>query len=162
MEKYKISSLTSIRELREKHLLQYIDLPVAGVPDRAPKMTHEPVSMVHVDRIFTVNGRAKLGSEPKTSDRLLTFEELNQNSGFVLFETSLPKLTRDPSQLTVEGLRDRAQIYVDEVFKFIWIVSIQTSNFNKFVVLRWNPLQRKRHKNATNISRMGQQIIDLR
>ncbi|XP_055538462.1 beta-galactosidase-like isoform X2 [Wyeomyia smithii] len=95
---------------------QYIDLPVMSVPDSAPKMTHEPVSMDHVDRIFTANAREKLGSEPKTSDRLLTFEELNQNSGFVLYETSLPKFTRDPSQLTVEGLRDRAQIYVDEFF----------------------------------------------
>lgn len=45
----------------------------------------------------------------------MTFEELDQNSGFVLYETTLPKLTRDPSQLTINELRDRAQIYVDEV-----------------------------------------------
>lgn len=43
----------------------------------------------------------------------LTFEELNQFSGFVLYETDLPKFTRDPSNLVIEKLRDRAQVYVD-------------------------------------------------
>ena len=42
-----------------------------------------------------------------------TFEELDQFSGFVLYETNLPKFTRDPANLYVNKLRDRAQVYID-------------------------------------------------
>lgn len=45
----------------------------------------------------------------------LSFEELNQNSGFVLYETRIPKVNRDPSLLTVNKLNDRAIILVDGV-----------------------------------------------
>lgn len=55
-----------------------------------------------------------MGSEPRQSGRLLTFEELNQFSGFVLYETTLPsQFTRDPAELTVEKLRDRAHVFVE-------------------------------------------------
>lgn len=56
-----------------------------------------------------------MGSEPKQSGgKLLTFEELDQFSGFVLYETTLPsEFTRDPAELTVEKLRDRAHVYVE-------------------------------------------------
>jgi beta-galactosidase len=46
----------------------------------------------------------------------LTFEELDQFSGFVLYEANLPKFTRDPNNLVIEKLRDRAQIYIDGKF----------------------------------------------
>lgn len=46
----------------------------------------------------------------------MTFEQLDQFSGFVLYETTLPKLTRDPSNLQVNDLRDRALIYIDDEF----------------------------------------------
>ncbi|XP_058814092.1 beta-galactosidase-like [Topomyia yanbarensis] len=95
---------------------QYIDLPVARVPDRAPKMKHEPIIMNSVDCILSENSRKFLGSPSINSDNLMTFEELNQNSGFVLYETTLPKFTRDPSNLVINDLRDRAQVYVDEFY----------------------------------------------
>lgn len=46
----------------------------------------------------------------------MSFEELDQNSGFVLYECLLPKTNRDPGLLTIENLRDRAYIYVDRQF----------------------------------------------
>lgn len=66
--------------------------------------------------ILSERGRSILGSRPFTSDKLWTFEELNQFSGFVLYETALPVLTRDPSNLVVTNLRDRALIYIDDEF----------------------------------------------
>jgi beta-galactosidase len=57
-----------------------------------------------------------LGTRPFQSDRLTTFEQLDQNSGFVLYETQLPKLSRDPSNLVITELRDRALVYVDDEF----------------------------------------------
>lgn len=70
------------------------------------------------NNIFTQEARNRLGSGPiEAGGRLLTFEELDQNSGFVLYETTLPtKFTRDPSNLVIEKLRDRALIYVDGKF----------------------------------------------
>lgn len=95
---------------------EYIPLPAIQVPDRAPKMKHEPVLMTAVESIFSDTSRNLLGKPSIRTDKLLTFEELDQNSGFVLYETTLPKFTRDPSLLTINGLRDRAQIYVDEFY----------------------------------------------
>jgi beta-galactosidase len=76
-----------------------------------PAITFKPV-----DSILSTVGRRLLGSRPLISDQLLTFEELNQFSGFVLYETELPKLSRDPSMLVVTSLRDRALVYVDGEF----------------------------------------------
>uniref|UniRef100_A0A8D8BTH8 Beta-galactosidase n=1 Tax=Culex pipiens TaxID=7175 RepID=A0A8D8BTH8_CULPI len=95
---------------------EYIPLPAVRVPDRAPKMKHEPVLLSSVESILSTSSRNLLGTPALKSDKLLTFEELNQNSGFVLYETTLPKFTRDPSLLTINDLRDRAQIYVDEFY----------------------------------------------
>ncbi|XP_058467999.1 beta-galactosidase-like isoform X2 [Malaya genurostris] len=94
----------------------FIDLPIAKVPDRASKMKLETVVMASIDSILSVNSRILLGSPAIKSDRLMTFEELNQFSGLVLYETTLPKFTRDPSQLVISELRDRAQIYIDEFY----------------------------------------------
>lgn len=64
--------------------------------------------------ILSPKGRESLATIYGTSfDKPPTFESLNQNSGFLLYETQLPKFTRDPSQLVVMGLRDRALVYND-------------------------------------------------
>uniref|UniRef100_A0A336LY51 Beta-galactosidase n=1 Tax=Culicoides sonorensis TaxID=179676 RepID=A0A336LY51_CULSO len=61
-----------------------------------------------------------------------TFESLNQNFGFVLYETQLPKFTRDPSQLVIMGLRDRALVYVDGYF--IGVLS-RENNINSLPIM---------------------------
>ncbi|XP_055616988.1 beta-galactosidase-like [Toxorhynchites rutilus septentrionalis] len=95
---------------------EFIDIPELAVPERAMKMVPEPIIMSSVGGILSNNSRMLLGASEIKSDRLLTFEELHQHSGFVLYETTLPKLTRDPSELTINDLRDRAQVYVDEFY----------------------------------------------
>jgi beta-galactosidase len=42
-----------------------------------------------------------------------TFEAFNQNSGFILYETELPEFSRDPSQLVIHKVHDRAWVYID-------------------------------------------------
>jgi beta-galactosidase len=69
-----------------------------------------------IGTIFSAKGRDKLGVRAAVKESLSTFEELNQNSGFVLYETTLPPFTRDPSELVINDLRDRAYVYVDEYF----------------------------------------------
>lgn len=41
---------------------------------------------------------------------------MDQNSGFILYETNLPIIKRDPATLTLNLLRDRAYIYVERHF----------------------------------------------
>lgn len=72
--------------------------------------------------IFSATARTQLTTGSSAmGGKLLTFEELDQFSGFVLYETNLPKFTRDPTNLVIEKLRDRAQVYIDG--KFIGVAS---------------------------------------
>lgn len=94
-----------------------MDVPdESTIPEKQLTMTLRAINLRAVTSIISTEGRNILGSRPFISDSLLTFEELNQNSGFVLYETSLPTLTRDPSNLEVGSLRDRALVYVDDEF----------------------------------------------
>jgi beta-galactosidase len=96
---------------------QFIDLPEGlAVPAKKPTMALPAINFKPVNTILSPLGRSLLGSRPIVSNQLLTFEQLNQFSGFVLYETELPKMTRDPSNLVLTTLRDRALIYVDGDF----------------------------------------------
>ena len=93
-------------------------MPPLPLPDPSKKRKYESINVTAVDNLFSSTGRANLGSKPIVgSDKLLTFEELDQFSGFVLYETKLPKVfSRDPANLVVEKLRDRALVYIENRF----------------------------------------------
>jgi beta-galactosidase len=78
-------------------------------------MTLPSINVKPLGTLLSVKGRSSLGTATTQHANAPTFEELDQNSGFVLYETTLPKFTRDPSELVINDLRDRAYIYVDEV-----------------------------------------------
>jgi beta-galactosidase len=86
------------------------------IPEKAKTMAPVALTMTPVNSILSSEGRNILGSRPITSRSLLTFEELRQFSGFVLYEADLPHFTRDPANLIITDLRDRALIYVDGEF----------------------------------------------
>jgi beta-galactosidase len=91
-------------------------LPPLSLPDPSTKRKYASINVTAVNTIFSQSGRQHLGSNAiDAGGRLKTFEELDQFSGFVLYETTLPKtFSRDPSNLVVEKLRDRALVYIDE------------------------------------------------
>lgn len=93
-------------------------MPPLPLPDPSKKRKYESINVTAVDNLFSSTGRANLGLKPIVgNDKLLTFEELNQFSGFVLYETKLPKVfSRDPANLVVEKLRDRALVYIENRF----------------------------------------------
>ena len=43
----------------------------------------------------------------------MTFEQIGQNRGFVLYETAIEKLFTDPAELAIDVLHDRANVYVN-------------------------------------------------
>lgn len=93
---------------------QFLTLPPIAEPARIPKTKYDSFVVEMTDNIFTSAARGLLASAPiQSGGKLLTFEELDQFSGFVLYEASLPKSTRDPNNLVINMLRDRAQVYID-------------------------------------------------
>lgn len=60
-----------------------------------------------------------LHSKPQRANKLLQFETLGVRFGFVLYRTTIKSKPTIPAKLTVKDLRDRAYIYVDNVFQGI-------------------------------------------
>lgn len=102
---------TKIRSVIETFFGQTLQSP----PDVAPKMTLPSITMEPFALLLSDKSRSYLGSSVVTAVKPKTFEELDQFSGFVLYETILPEFKRDPALLTVNGLRDRALVFVDDV-----------------------------------------------
>lgn len=93
----------------------YLPLPNISVPARVPKMTLPPIQMIAKEMLLSPIARRKLGQAPIKSRLPLSFEAINQYSGFVLYETILPKLKYDPSILSIPKLNDRAIVLIDDV-----------------------------------------------
>lgn len=107
----------------------YLPLPDIPVPQREPKMRLDAVKVLPRTTLLSNVSRQQLGSAPILSKVPLTFEAIDQYSGFVLYETDLPRnFVRDPSLLVIENLRDRAHVFVDNVrIECIFIVVHQNN-----------------------------------
>lgn len=94
----------------------YLPLPNIPVPVRAPKMSLPAVRMNPILSLLSPAARSKLGSTPIKSQFPLTFEKIDQYSGFVLYESVLPpKLKFDPTIFAIPKLNDRAHVLIDDV-----------------------------------------------
>ena len=62
--------------------------------------------------IFAANGT--LLSLAQQSLFPLTFEEIGQENGFLMYETSIKQLFSDPAKLEILNVHDRAYIYVNK------------------------------------------------
>ncbi|KAG5672448.1 hypothetical protein PVAND_002576 [Polypedilum vanderplanki] len=102
----------ALRELISK----YFPLPDIEVPENLRKVKLPDVHLKPYSVLLDLNGRRHLSSFTVTSLNPMTFEALNQNSGFILYETKLPNVKRDPVLLKINELRDRAYIYVNRQF----------------------------------------------
>ncbi len=87
-------------------------LPNIPVPVPSPKMELPPIVMSPVSSLFDYNYL----EDPIPSLFPLTFEQLKQRNGFVLYSTNISVHPSDPAVLQITGLADRAQVFVDSVF----------------------------------------------
>ena len=68
--------------------------------------------MKFISSFFVANGTIlKKVGENKIP---LTFEQVGQENGFMLYETVIDKLYTDPAQLEIVGIHDRAYIFVNK------------------------------------------------
>lgn len=100
---------------------KYFPLPNVPVPEPEPKVRLGSVTLKPLSVLLDSTSRRHLASFTTRSEKPMTFEALNQNSGFVLYETLLPKTNRDPVLLKLADLRDRAYVYINR--QFIGILS---------------------------------------
>ncbi|CAG0882717.1 unnamed protein product [Cyprideis torosa] len=108
-------------ELRDL-LGRYVPHHLGPIPVNSPKMPYGPIQMKFVStlldlRLELLSGRDK----PIPASIPLTFEELRQSGGFVLYLTTVDHEMTDPVILNVGDIHDRGYIFVDE--ELVGIVS---------------------------------------
>ncbi|MFI9330200.1 beta-galactosidase [Kitasatospora sp. NPDC052868] len=89
-------------------IAKYAPVPTEPVPGPAPKLPATTVALTGSAPLFA--NLAALGS-PVTYERPLTMEQLGQDFGYIQYEAALP--AAGPVLLELDGVRDRAQVFVD-------------------------------------------------
>ena len=82
-------------------------LPIPNIPVEAivPKGNYGSIEMTHVIDVFSLRNTPLIPhlNKMNTSDHPMTFEQLDQENGFMLYEHVIVQSFRDPSNLTVTG-----------------------------------------------------------
>ncbi|CAL8321623.1 unnamed protein product [Merluccius merluccius] len=116
--------LTEAGDPTEKLLLireviqQFRDVPVGPMPPATPKFAYGFVTLRKVGNISSLlNTLSPQG--PIKSQYLLTFEEVKQYYGYMLYRTKLPRDLWEPTPLIspLNGVHDRAYITINGVFQ---------------------------------------------
>ncbi|MFI8423869.1 beta-galactosidase [Streptomyces sp. NPDC085479] len=89
-------------------IAKYAPVPDAPVPAPGAKLAVPDVALTQSAELLP---SADALTSRTASRRPLTMEELEQDFGFVLYETTVP--VRGPALLEIEHVRDRAQVFVD-------------------------------------------------
>ncbi|EDW76337.1 uncharacterized protein Dwil_GK15404 [Drosophila willistoni] len=106
--------VTSKYELVKKAIGELWTLPEITLTP-AKRLSYGKVELTPSLQLLSSEGRAALSKGvPVESEKPKTFEELDQYSGLVLYETTLPDMDLDPALLKVEQINDRAQVFVDQ------------------------------------------------
>lgn len=93
----------------------YSILPNTSVPARAPKLNLGKIYLAPKFTLLSEIVRQHLGRLPIKSQYPLTFEAIDQYSGFVLYETNLPWQRPMQAVLSIPKLGDRAIVLMDNV-----------------------------------------------
>ncbi|NXN95180.1 BGAL galactosidase, partial [Rhinopomastus cyanomelas] len=114
--------LSEAGDLTEKYFAlrevigMYKQLPEGLIPPTTPKFAYGNVYLQKVGTVVEILDRLS-GAGPVRSTYPLTFVELKQYFGFVLYRTTLPINCTKPTQLSspLNGVHDRAYVSVDGV-----------------------------------------------
>uniref|UniRef100_A0A7N9AU33 Galactosidase, beta 1-like n=1 Tax=Mastacembelus armatus TaxID=205130 RepID=A0A7N9AU33_9TELE len=106
--------LLAIRDV----IKQFRDIPSGPMPPATPKFAYGFVTLRKVGNISSLlNTLSPLG--PVRSQYPLTFEEMKQYYGYMLYRTTLPRDLSEPTPLIspLNGIHDRAYVSVNGVFQ---------------------------------------------
>lgn len=80
------------------------------------KMSIKSIELKPILELLSNDGKNLLAKKTIINKYPLSFEELDQFSGLVLYECDLPEFEIDPTLLIVNELHDRALVYIDQIF----------------------------------------------
>uniref|UniRef100_A0A671Z1Q6 Galactosidase, beta 1-like n=1 Tax=Sparus aurata TaxID=8175 RepID=A0A671Z1Q6_SPAAU len=106
--------LVAIRDV----IKQFRDIPSGPMPPPTPKFAYGFVNLKKVGNVSSLlNTLSPLG--PVESQYPLTFEEMKQYYGYMLYRTTLPRDLSQPTPLIspLNGVHDRAYVSVNGVFQ---------------------------------------------
>ncbi|KAH8377793.1 hypothetical protein KR093_007167 [Drosophila rubida] len=106
--------VTKKYELVKQVIGEVLELPQITL-DPPKRLSYGKVELTPALELLSPEGRAALSKgQPVIADKPKSFEEVDQYSGLLLYETTLPAMDLDPTLLQVEELRDRAHVFVDQ------------------------------------------------
>lgn len=121
-------NITKKFELVREVIAEYFDIPKVDII-KEQTYAYGRVNMRPIMYLLSNEGRATIGNGAGVKSLIpKTFEELDQYSGLILYETNIENMDIENSLLTVNDLRDRALIYVDQ--EFMGILSRQNGNYS--------------------------------
>ncbi len=94
----------ALREVFQKEA----DRPLPDLPKQIPVITMQPIKLVQSVNLF----EWMQSIQPIVSNQPLTFEELGQGSGYVVYCRKFAEATK--GKLKIDGLRDYALVYVND------------------------------------------------
>ncbi|KAH9366332.1 hypothetical protein HPB48_006216 [Haemaphysalis longicornis] len=91
---------------------RYLPLPNGTLPTPAPKLKLGPATLTSCVTLESVLAYLRAHGYVKqvTSQQPLTFEELGQAHGYVVYTTTVSFRARSPAKLTVPGIKDRGYV----------------------------------------------------
>ena len=86
-------------------IAKYLPIPNIEVETTVPKGNYGQVEMTHAIDVFSLKNTPLLNklNKMEISNYPMTFEQLDQENGFVLYEHVIRSNYRDPSELLVTG-----------------------------------------------------------
>ena len=113
---------------------RYVSLPDIKVNETTEKGHYWPIVLKPVSSLVY---DSELFEETRTTDLYpKTFEELGQNQGFVLYQTTVQDTFSDPAKLEIVGLHDRGYVFVDGELQVKYVPKIiLTSKLPKLFVI---------------------------
>ena len=106
-------------DLTEKYFMikdvisKYLPLPNITVEATVPKGDYGSVEMKPVISLFNLKG-SSIFKKLNEADYPMTFEQLDQENGFVLYEHTMIENFRDPCLLSVTGKENQDIMFIHE------------------------------------------------
>ena len=123
--------LTAIQNVIKKYL------PVSSpIPPATPKAAYGKVKMTLYSSLL---GDTRIVTRTETADDPLTFEELEQNYGFVMYTSTSPIHIVSSVILEVEDLHDRASVYWDGVLQGVLMRNTSGSGLLRLTINTTTP-----------------------
>eukprot|EP00057_Strongylocentrotus_purpuratus_P033676 XP_792349.2 PREDICTED: beta-galactosidase [Strongylocentrotus purpuratus] len=102
---------------------KYLPLPAGPIPPPTKKYAYGVVEMEFTATIYDVLDQL-CPYGPIMTDYPITMEAMQQYQGFMLYRTKLPQNYATPANLTIEGIRDRGYVIIDQV----WVGTLNRVN----------------------------------